>query len=283
LGVATALRELGLVEGRRLVVHPAFAGSFALSIVWFVTVPEGDPDFLRYKNLLGAGLLPLAAGVAVASNLGASRARRDRAEELYTSLPVTGRARASAHVLSLAFATAGAVGLVFAAVVALRAWDGLRAPELADAGGQIRSVTPGMFELAQGPVFVCLAGLVGVALAVWVPSAIAASLAVLVGAYVQGPAVLWWTWEWQRWLLPLAHNLETSGWVPVGEGGVLSVHGIDQAALGWHLVYLVGLAVLSGTAVLGRFGRDRRLGAALAGGAVLAGMGGTLQVVVSSG
>lgn len=62
--------------------------------------------------------------------------------------------------------------------------------------------------------------------------------------------MLWWSWDWQRWLLPLAHGLDTAPELVGAHGTVLVVLDQETAAMGWHVAYLLALtAAVAGVAV----------------------------------
>lgn len=201
----------------------------------------------------------MATACLLASWGAASRSRRDETDELLASMPVTASTRGFAHILAVAFPTGAAVVVLAAAVVALASWRGLPtpiAPGVLPVPGVDR-LTPAWSGLLQGPVLVATAGAVGVALGRSRTPSAPVVVGAVVGLYVTLPAVLWWSWGWQRFLLPAAHDLDTST-VQVDDRTVLVVTGHVPAALGWHVVYLAGIAVLATASVLGAGSSRRR-------------------------
>lgn len=220
---------LARVEGRRLLRHPAFLVSAAVGLlVQLLVLDLDDLDFLKYKVLVGAGLVPMAVGTGVVAILAASRARRDRTEELYLSLPSPPGSRAAGQLLAVGWAVAASAVAVAGLGLAMGAWSGLPTPPGVTPGPT--EVIPSLAALAQGPLLVALVGATGVAFGARSPSATVAVSILLVGAYLQGPVVLWWDWDWQRWLLPITHGLRTGGWVDLGRGPTLAVYGTDATA-----------------------------------------------------
>jgi hypothetical protein len=268
-GATLALTRL---EGRRLVTHPAFALGLLLT---FTYAFGSDVEFFRHRLLLGGVLGGTAVGVMVAANLIASRARRHGTEELYDSLPVTGATRTVAHLLAVGWGVGAGVVVVAVTFVAARGWDGLAVPAASElyVGEQVR---PALAELAQGPLFVAFAGVLGVAMASWIPSTVVAVVVAVVGlSQVQVPMVLWWgmgTGSW--WLLPLVHDLDVVG----GNGDQLVVEQVRVAAMGWHLVYLAGLVVVVAAAALARRRRDGGVAGMVAVGSLLVVAGGAAQL-----
>lgn len=265
------VRVLALVEGRRLLRHPATALALVAAAA-LLLVSDAEDDFLEYKLLVGAGFLPVATASLLMSWGAASRSRRDETDELLVSMPVTARTRGFAHILAVAAPTGAAVVVLSAAVVAVAAWRGLPTPvapgELPVPG--LDRVTPAWSGLLQGPVLVATAGIVGVALGRTAAPSSSVVVGAVVSLYVSLPAALWWSWGWERFLLPAADDLDAST-LQVGDRTVLVVAGHVPAALGWHLVYLAGIAVVATAFVLGAGGSRRRLASSvLVGLAVVA-------------
>ena len=101
--------QLARFEGRQLLRSEAFIVGIAMSIailvvfgVIWATDSLGSQNSWRYwLALVPVFSLPFAGLALVAVNLGVLRARRDGAEELFESLPMTDSARVEAHVGSL--------------------------------------------------------------------------------------------------------------------------------------------------------------------------------------
>jgi hypothetical protein len=248
-------------EGRRVLRHPVFLAGVALSVFAFATQPEvtgahaGHHYFSvavgqAYFNLTGWGLLPLALATLLTLNLAALRSRRDRTEETYRSLPTEAATQTAAQLLAIVWAVAIGVVLVAAAFLYLGAGDGL----VVDYDG--RTAVPSPYELAQGPLVVLVLGILGVALAAWLPRF---SVTLLVAFVVFATEVVFVLWtgihSWARWLFPLANSatLNRSGVTfPPASRADSGLAGFDVAAAGWHLGYLAALAVLLAAVALYR-------------------------------
>lgn len=126
-------------------------------------------------------------------------------------MPVTASTRGFAHILAVAAPTGAAVMVLAAAVVAVASWRGLPTPAPGDLPVPgVDRLTLAWSGLLQGPVLVATAGIVGVALGRSAAPTAPVVVGAVVGLYVTLPAVLWWTWGWQRFLLPAAHDLDAS-------------------------------------------------------------------------
>lgn len=258
---ARPVLSLARAEGRRLLIHPVFLAGVAFSLLGnpLLTGVSFDPRVQSRTLLTGLGLLPLAAGTLLAVNLAALRGRRYQTEELYASAPVTSGARTAAHLLSVASAVATGIVLVAAAAVFVQASGGAEAA--LDRNHRVLS-----FDLMQGPAVVMVLGVLGVLLARWLPSQVVGPLAILLIVSF-APAVIQWPWGEApgRWLAPL----------PVAFSEKLAE---PAATMGWHLLYLTGLAVLLGSAAVLRHGRNRGLGIWMAVGLTVATAAGILQL-----
>jgi hypothetical protein len=270
---------LARVESHRLLTHPLILGCGAITVLSAVaTSSTFDEDLLSYKYTLGAVLLPFTIGVMVVANLAISRSRRSGTDELFATMPVGLRDRTVGQLLALVAPIAVAAISQLVVVVVLRPWNGLATPDLPLRHGVVEAVTPGALSVLQGPVLVGVGGALGIALARWIPSALPAGV-MAVGAYLSWVSILWWDWGWQRFLLPLAHDLRTGDSVDLGNGRfAVSVEGLAPAALAWHVVYLAGFGVLfAGLALLN--GSPRRWAIWLtAGGLATVSLGAGMQV-----
>ena len=97
---------LGLtrVEGRRLITHPVILVGPGLVLL----IGARSPEAFQFLFLSGLGYFAIGIGTFVAANLCASRSRRDRTEELLSSLPLRAADRTAAQLLSVAFPVAAA-------------------------------------------------------------------------------------------------------------------------------------------------------------------------------
>jgi len=267
-------------EARRLLRSPAFLVALGLSCVFLAWGPGRDDIFLRYKILVGAGLDILAAGTGVALGLAASRSRRSGTDELFASLPAPAASRTTAQLLAAGASVAVGIGLLLALAVRMQAWNGLAVPSIPGTTDPGR-LTPTVVALAQGPALVALAGVVGVALGLWVRSAAVWATAVVGGFYFAPIPMLFWSWDRRRWLLPMADGLDSGGYVMVGpQRPVLVVYGADTTAMAWHVLYVIALVVVVALFAVRRHRPVRRLPCLAAGG--LGAIAGTLQVITAS-
>jgi hypothetical protein len=239
--------QLSRVEGRRLLRHPAFVAGVLLAPL-MVAANAGSPWSSDAHDALG-GLAPATLGpfVLLAANAAARRARRDGTEELLGAAPAPELSRTAAHLASVGWAAAVAVAVVLA-TAALFHWAAVDLP---------RWPAPG--ELAQGPVAVACAGVLGVALARWVPVPGAAA----------GAAVGLVGWQMtMSWFSPVVSL------VLVDRTG--RVIGVSGGSPTWHVVWLLGLGALGVAAAVLR--RPRALLVAAGAGLVLLVAAGAAQL-----
>ena len=172
---ATVL-ALARIEGRRLARHPFVLAGAVIPLVVCLQILASDDTETDYAWTLLVPFMSVAAGVLVAVNLAALRARRDGAEELYRSLPTPITARTAAHLVSLAWAVAVAALLVAIAVLILLS-KGTPLPATAHA--------------VTTPALVVVCGALGLALARWLPHPAVATVGVVaVFALANGGGVL---------------------------------------------------------------------------------------------
>ena len=232
------VRVLTRIEGPRLLCHPVFAAGGVLSAFFSIMMVKDNVGG-AYQTLMGAAIVPLAAGTLLAANLAALRSLRSDTSELQESLPARPVATTITHLLSIAWAVAAASLFVAAAYVLTGATDGVEV----DAMG--RSAVPSAFELAQGPATVAVAGAAGVALARVVPHLAASALLAIV--LLAGNLLLS---SMSRdtglaWFAPVVNTADVGPdtvwpcYRPVEPGcEVLGFHTVNA---GWHLLYLAGL------------------------------------------
>lgn len=268
---------LARAEAWRLVRHPIVLIGLALSMAEAVAASLTDPvqaGDLRFTFLSGSAHWPLAVGAFLAANLLALRSRRHGTAELEDTTVTPSGVRTAA--LLTASLSACLLGVVLSAVtfVLFGAADGV--PVRLQDGFVSRPMHP--FELLQGPLVVLVMSLLGIVLGRWLPTR-------AVGPLMLVPAVIGffhstWRFSGEGWRFsPLMVHEEPLRWVQVTPSSGYSVlAGFDVAGLGWHLVYLVGVAVLLGAAAVARTERSSRLTALAAVGAVVAAVGGVLQL-----
>jgi hypothetical protein len=258
----TAVWALARKEGRRLVRHPIFVVGVLLSVAAFEFATWLEAPVLHRDDVLtGGSLLALAGATFLAANLGALRTRRLGTEELLGSTPTDPAARTLGHLLSVTWAAAAAMLVALVEIGTLLPFDPVGVPSV--------------LELLMGPLIVALFGVLGVLAARWLPSVAVAPVALVAlggiqlylltqlpgGNYHQSRT---------RWLAP---------WVPLSAGGLGGEPPPELVIrpTGWHLMYLLGLAVTFGAIALARHELRGRRVAALAAGLALVVLAGALQ------
>lgn len=260
---ATDLRvilQLAVREGRRLVRHPIYLVGAVLSLAFFGLLTWNLAPVLHREDGHSIGaLLPLAAATLIVANLASIRAARDGTEELYEGVPTGIATRTLAHLLSLAWAVAGAAVLLIVMFLYLA---------LDDPVG-----TPRPSELAVGPATVLLFGCLGILLGRWKHHVAIAPIALVLLIALEImliQPVVGYEISHSRlpWLAPWVPTSLTSGVPPE----------LVARPADWHLLYLCGLIVVAGAGAVLRHGVRRRVMAVLIAGALVAGIGGAAQL-----
>jgi hypothetical protein len=253
-----SVMALTLVEGRRLITHPAILVGPGLILFYGAR----GPGVFGFFFLSGLGYFVIGIGTFVAANLCASRSRRDKTEELYGSLPLRAADRTAAQLLSVVFPLTAA--LVIAAVLAMatRPWAGASAR----LDIEPRMIMHGLLDFAQAPLMIAFLGVAGVMLARWFSTPIAvpvAFAAIFATNSITGlsPGPLHW--------LNAAATYSKIRLEPV-------------SVMPWHLAYVVGLLLLLGLVAL--VGRPRARGLQVYGAVAVAltAVGGVMQVLAAS-
>jgi len=250
-----AVWALARKEGHRLVRHPIFVVGVLLSVAAFEFATWLEAPVLHRDDVMtGGSLLALAGATFLAANLGALRTRRLGTEEVFRSTPTGPEARTLGHLLSVAWAAAAAFVVALVEIATLLPFDPVGVPSV--------------LELLAGPLIVALFGVLGVLTARWLPSVAVAPVALVALAGIQ----LYLLTQLpggndqqsrSRWLAP---------WVPLSAGGLGGEPPPELVIrpTGWHLLYLLGLAVTFGAMALARHDpRPRRTAAVAAGMAVV--------------
>jgi hypothetical protein len=241
---------LARIEGRRMLLHPAFVIGLIGSAYSLWHFRGGDMQ--QYWMLLGEAATTLGALTFLVGFLSASRMRRDDAEELYAALPVSPTTRTAGILLSLWAAAAAAAAMTAVAWLLVVGIDGRVLIEL-------EPLEPGILEPAQVPLIVVAFGALGVCFGRWTPQTAAAPLLTL--AIGTGPIA--WSIPWVL--------MGTVPYLPRGHTWVVG-------SPGWHLVFLTGvIAIAAALALL----RDRRWPAPwllLAAGATAVSLGVAFQL-----
>lgn len=280
-GTMPSIWALSRIEGRRLVTHPAVLAGLAIAALFLTINRVAESDVPTAFEFLRMDALFLSVGTFIAANLGALRNRRHGTAELYEAEPLSARQRTAAHLLSVLWAIALAAVMAVVIFVVLAVSGGF------DVGfvDGVRHRIPTIVELALGPIVVGLFGVVGIAMARWIPSVVVPMLAVvatlpylMVEAWtlVEGPS---------GWYTPLWSNARhVSGrWIDVSSGsGYSPIVDFAVVALAWHLVFLIGLIAVASVVALAKHGWTRRLFVAGAVGVGVAVLGAVMQIAAAT-
>ncbi len=236
-----------------MVRHPIVWVGALLSLALFGLLTWQSAPVLHRDDVTVAGaLLPFAAGTLIVANLAASREARNGTDEVYDTAPASRSLRTLSQLLALAFPVGAS--LIVAGV--MFSYMFLDAPV----------GTPRFAELAAGPVSVALLGGVGVAVGKWKPHPALGPMAVVV---VAGLEIL---------LIQPVIGLEGTNaevaqrtpwfavWVPLSLTNQVPSEIVIRPA-GWHLLYLVGVAMVVAAVGLARDGHRARLVPLVAAGA----------------
>lgn len=254
----SVLRALTHAEGRRLLRHPLFLLGMALSIAIVVQASTNSPneggafqqeivDFFvgNFFLFVGGGLWTF-----LATFMATSRERRDGAEDFYAGQPVTPRTRTLAALLSVSYAGAAAAALVAVAALAFLG------PDLAhDVLGTRVHARP--FELVQGPLYLVLAGVLGVLLGTWTRHVWVALVATIALFLPPGGVVPWFVFDQDR---------------PRGSFAAV----VDGVSPGWSLLAMAGLVALAASIAMLR--HDRRVRVAVV---AVSGLGVTAAIAIA--
>jgi hypothetical protein len=254
VGWSASAGGLGRVEARRMLRHPAYWFGLAwlalISTNLATDVVRGDDEIGNavYGATMLAVCLLYAPLTVVSANRVAAATFRRRVREPLDTTPVDARQRTIGAILGL---LRGPVLVGVAGMIIMSVTAPLSAPEAGDPANGIYD--RGVLEHLQVPVLVLGAGLLGIALARWVPVPGALPLVILTlwfgtgalyapadaGGVVHAPT---WFAPWITWA---AEN-----------AGLAQDHPLGQEM--WHLAYLLALSVLAGVAALLRTPGDRR-------------------------
>ncbi len=222
---------LGRREARALALHPAFLiGLIVLpGLILLMAGAEPDPEARPIIDNRDLALVPVltAWAVIVASGMAVLRNRRYSTEELWASLPTTPITRTSAHLVATLVGLPAGLAVLVASLI------------LAWAQGETGS--PLWTDILVAPLIVMGAGVVGVAVARWLPRAVFLYAAILAVTVLQ--TNLWYGDDRWRWL-----HFSTYGNDPPVAFDAL------YGRVEWHLVYVVGLIAFAGLLALVRHG-----------------------------
>jgi hypothetical protein len=232
---SAAIGALARREAYRIGTHPAGVVLLLYFLVLGGAQAAGDGLAARdavHHVLLIVGLLWFGPATFLVTNLVASSAHRSHADAQLAAAPLSASARTLATCLGVLGPTAAATG--FAAIL----W-------LVEHTGDPVSRAQGAAELAVIPLCTLGGGLLGVAVARWLPwrglplMVLFALIAWVVAVMERG--AVWWTAPWT--MSPAYYQTSTMG----------------AGSHGWHAVYLFGLALLAGVTALLRYRSHRRL------------------------
>lgn len=251
---------LARFEARRIARHPAFLVGLAFTLYVTLSSTAGSMVADSYINLTGLALMPLGLGTLLASHLGAVRARRAGAEELLTPAPTSPVVRTTGHLLAVAGAFAFALALSAAGAALGAAW------------GVFALRPPGLAEFLQGPLAVAGAGMLGVALARWLPNR-AVLIPLSIGLMAWNVILLG---SGATWFKPTVDLVVYQGDGSYGWDG--GIGGFLDGSVGMHCLALAGLAGVVASLALLRHGRTRAIARLLVLSVVATLAGGVLQL-----
>jgi hypothetical protein len=238
-----AARQLGAVEGRRILRHPVYTSAVLFCAAYtaetLVNHDAGPPANAAYAIVLLSFLLVYAPVTLVAANRVAAGTYRRRVRGPLDATPVDERQRTVAAMLGLLRGPV-LVGLVVGLVVFVL--GAFADPATADRLVAVIQRSP--LDYLQLPALVLGAGLLGIAVARWLPRPGVLPLVAIV--LVLGFLALYqdtrtdlvrgrvWFELWPVWLF--------------SSKGLLPRQPLGQEM--WHLAYLLGLSTLAGIAAL---------------------------------
>jgi len=250
--VTPSSRQLGAVEARRMVRHPAYPiGMIYVAVFLFAVLTEDTPPPVVntiYVTLFLCMFLVYAPVTIIVANRVAAATYRRRVREVLDGTPVPAGERTAGVILGL---LRGPVLVGLAAAVALFVLQ-----QFAEMGVPTTDevVPRGPLEYLQLPALVLGAGLLGIATARWLPwpgAMPVVVLAVWLGTIAIYPFSAGTVADDRAWfaLWPV--------WLAAKEG-MLPQQPLDREL--WHLAYLLCLGGLAGVAALLRVpGRHRPL------------------------
>jgi hypothetical protein len=264
---------LSIVEAKRLLRHPVLLAGAALGAwlsiqPWLNGEPAQDWDTQSYEIYL-IFWAPLYFAVLIVANTAALRERETTTAEMFRSAP----ARYSERTLALLVAGLAPTGL--AAVLAA-----IQLRMIAHAGGitagdQLVRLTPSVIEMALVPATTATSFAFGVALARTVRSRAFGAILAGIATYILFAGFWAFYWFPGYFLAPYATPIRTIDLgqeLTVGEltrAHMLSAPSYEEAhwrvlvrdvdLVGWHNVYLIGLALLLAGYAVWRSGRYRRV------------------------
>jgi hypothetical protein len=244
-----AARQLSGIEARRMLRHPAYPAATLYIAVFIVSAitqqTTGPPGNFIYQSVLFVMLVAYAPVTLVAANRVAAQTYKNRVRGPFDAAPVDSRQRTVAAILGL---LRGPVAAGLIGVPVLLILDQFTSTATTDAVYQRTAV-----EYLDLPGLVLGAGLLGIAVARWLPQP---------GALPLTAVVLWLgtVAMYRPSNADLAHGSTWFTlwpvWFAKPDGNQLPRQPFDQES--WHLTYLFALGVLAGIAALLRTDGPRR-------------------------
>lgn len=238
------------VEGRRLLRHPIFLLGMALSAVTLALatgrLPFGALDYSATPSMLAGDCFVVVGGALwtfLAVFLAVTRDRRDDAQDFYLAQPTTARLRTEAALLSVAWAGMAGAVLIALGTLLLVGLDGALVTDVVNGPSNQRYEVQ-LLELFQGPLYLVLAGTVGVLLGSWTRHVYAAVFGALV-LFLPPVALL----PWLVFDEGIGHGYFGAIEAAADVGG--------SAPIASQLLGLAAVAAAAATAALAR--HDRRL------------------------
>lgn len=253
--VPSSLLPLARFEARRLLRHPVLLVGAVLSVLTIVTTARPTLQYLTHTMI---GQLPIGLAALVALFLAASRTSRDDAAELVRPLPAAGATRDGALLLGALMALTPTTLLVGVLGSVLRDGGGLA---LATPDGVVARL-PTALEVLTPMVAVLACAALGVLLGRLLPHPVVIPALALVGI-VQLLVGSWSLSSPSKWLLPFVDPTVQVDWVQLTpDSGYAIVDDVALDQLGWHLGYVLALAVTAALTTLAVDSRRRGIAAA---------------------
>ncbi len=259
-----AALQLARIEGRQLLRSEAFIVGIAMHVailvvfglIWASDSIGSENSWRAWLGLLPVFTLPFAGLALVAVDVATLRARRDGAEELFSSMPASEATRAVGHL-----------GAMWMAFVVQALFVGVNVVEGAFVRHQFGTIDAASIgDVAVSFVLVACACALGVALARWLPHPIVAHAALValgIGASAIG-AIGGKHWSLTR-QLSIWPRYPDHDWI------------FAVRPTWWHALYLLALGAGVAVAAVARTRRDRSVAVMAAFAVVVAAVAAVAQ------
>jgi hypothetical protein len=243
-GAWAVARALARAEVPRLLRHPAFVAGVVVTVLLIGLTGGQEPaDWQSISVDIGLVLVPFGWLTLIATNLVALRDRRHGTTELVGTAP----AEAPARTLGVVLATMVTAPVTVALLAAAIGWNSWRHGPI---GGELQ-----LLELAVPVLLVVGGGIVGVAVARWIPRPVAAIGAIVVTIQIE----VWMT----------RSDTSPTRWLAFwAEPHPVRLPEVELRPAAWHLVWLAAWVVIMAVVAVARHGLRRPL-PAFAGGALV--------------